>query len=278
MMTGKISPIFSLFSLQFDEARQNLTSLSKQFKGKKSMELEEKFIFFEIYINLLSRIHFNEERLKFELFSPFKVIFKNLKKVKHLKLITQRIEDIKFSKNIGYNTYEKHLAEDKKKLYAEGFDLVVSFPLQTWENLYQEIHQYSKGLKPLMINTAITQIINEELDYFQLDQKTRLDSKALKDIYEGLRVITALENLRVKSGFNPIFVNDVHDQMKKLQQALFSWYRNHLFLQHLTHFLANKNDVNKKYIELLQTLKTNKKEYTQKVEQQCRSLFERILE
>ncbi len=278
MMTGKTSPIFSLFSQQFDEARQNFTSLSKQFKGKKSMELEEKFIFFEIYINLLSRIHFNEERLKFELFYPFKKIFRNLKKVKHLKLITQRLEDIKFSKNLGYNTYEKHLAEDKKIIYAEGFDLIVSSPLQIWENLYEEIHRYSQALKPLMINTSITQIINEELEYFQLDQKTRLDSKALQDIYEGLRVITALENLRVKSGFNPIFVNDVHDQMKKLQQALFNWYRNHLFLQHLTNFLANKVDVNKKYIELLQTLKMNKKGYTQKVEQQCRSLFEKILE
>ncbi len=277
-MTGKISSIFSLFSQQFDEARQSFTSLSKQFKGKKSIELEQKFIFFEIYIDLLSRIHFDEERLKFELFSPFKTIFKNLKKVKHLKLITQRLKDIKFSKNLTYNTYEKHLADDKKKIYSEGFDLVVSSSLQIWENLFQETLHYSKDLKPLMINTAITQIVNEELEYFQLDQKTRLDSKALKDIYEGLRVITALENLRVKSGFNPIFVHDVHDQMNKLQQALFNWYRNHLFLQHLTNFLANKDDVNKKYLELLQTLKTNKKGYTQKVEQQCRSLFERILE
>jgi hypothetical protein len=277
-MSGKVSPIFRLFDQQYDEARLNFQGLSKQFKGKKAIELEQKFIFFEIYIDLLSRIHFEEDRLKFQLFETFKLLFKNLKKVKHLKLITQQIEDLKLTQNLKYNTYEKQLADDKKKLYAEGFDLVVSSPLQIWENLYQEIHHYSRDLKPLMINTAITQIINEELEYFKIDNKTRLDSKALKDIYEGLRVITALENLRVESGFNPVFVTVVHDQIKKLQHSLYNWYSNHLFIQHLTHFLANKEDVSKKYLDLLQILQSNKKIFTQKVEQQCINLFQRILD
>ncbi len=278
MSSGKVSPIFRLFNQQYNEAKLSFTSLSKQFKGKKAIELEQKFIFFEIYLDLLSRIHFEEARLKFQLFETFKPLFKNLKKVKHLKYISHQLEELKLTRNISFNTYEKHLADEKKLLYAEGFDFVVKSPLKTWDNLYYETYYHSKELKPLMINTAITQIINEELEYFQLDQKTRLDSKALKDIYEGLRVITALENLRVESGFNPVFIRDVHDQINRLQQSLYNWYRNHLFIQHLSHFLANKEDVNKKYLDLLQSLKTNKKSYTQIVEQQCRSLFVKILD
>lgn len=277
-MQGKISPIFGLFQQQFEKAKIHFSSLGKEFKGKKAIELEEKLIFLEIYIDLLSRIHFEEDKLKFKLFSPFKDIFKKLKKVKHLKMVMSQVESLKIQNNMVFSTYLKSLESDKKKLYAEAYDLIVGTPFQIWEKLYEDAFNFSKGLKPLMINTATTQIINEELEYFNLEHKTNLDSKALKDIYEGLRVIIALENLRIESGFNSIFVPDVHQHMGTLRLALFDWYQNHLFIQHLTFFLTDKESIPKKYLDLLSQLQLKKKSHTQNVVQKCKFLFERILE
>jgi hypothetical protein len=277
-MQGKVSPIFRLFTQQFEDAKSAFLSLSKRYRGRKSMELEQKMIFLEIYVDFLSRIHFKEENLKFQLFSPFKKIFKGLKKTKHLKMIIRQMEAVKMKDNVVFNSYTKALETEKKKLYAEVYDLIVSAPLQIWEELFDAVHQYSKNLKPLMINTATTQIISEELEYFNLDNKTKLDTKALKDIYEGIRVITALENLRIESGFNPIFVKEVHERMSELQKDLLVWYENQLFLQHLTGFLTDKENISKKYIDLLASLQQNKKSNTAKVELKCRELFERILE
>lgn len=277
-MQSKISPIFRLFQQHFDGAKSAYSSLSKQYRGKKAIELENRFIFLEIYIDLLSRIHFKEDELKFRLFSPFKKIFKGLKKTKHIKMIIGQVETIKLKDNTVFNSYTKSLEAEKNKLYAEVYDLIVAAPLQIWDNLYEEAAHYSKGLKPLMINTATTQIINEELEFFNLDNNGKLDSKSLKDIYEGIRVITALENLRIESGFNPVFVEEVHERMKDLQKSMLLWYENHLFMQHLTGFLAEKPEVSKKYLDLLASLHANKKLHTKKVEAQLKELFDRILE
>jgi hypothetical protein len=277
-MQGKISPIFRHFQIQFEEAKSAFSSLGKQFKGKKAIELEQKLIFLEIYIDLISRIYFKEDNLKFQLFSPFKDLFKGLKKVKHIKMILDQVRSYNIDQNVVFNTYIKSLESDKKKLYAEVYDLIVSTPFQIWDNLYQEAYNYSKGLKPLMINTATTQIINEELEFFNLEHKTKMDSKALKDIYEGLRVIIALENLRIESGFNSIFVEEVHGHMGGLRQSLLDWYQNHLFIQHLSFYLTDKENIAKKYLDLLSRLQTNKKSHTQKVVEKCRYLFDRILE
>lgn len=277
-MQGKVSPIFRLFTQQFEDAKSAFLSLSKRYRGKKSIELEQKMIFLEIYVDFLSRIHFKEENLKFQLFSPFKKIFKGLKKTKHLKMIMRQMESVKMRDNVVFNSYTKALESEKNKIYAEVYDLIVSAPLQIWDELYESVYRYSKGLKPLMINTATTQIISEELEFFNLDNKTKLDTKALKDIYEGIRIITALENLRIESGFNPIFVKEVHGRMNELQKDLLSWYENHLFLQHLTGFLTDKENISKKYIDLLASLQQNKRTNTNKVEAKCRELFERILD
>ncbi|MCR9013670.1 hypothetical protein [Aquiflexum gelatinilyticum] len=277
-MQGKVSPIFRLFTQQFEDAKSAFLSLSKRYRGKKSMELEQKLIFLEIYVDFLSRIHFKEENLKFQLFSPFKKIFKGLKKTKHLKMIMKQVESVKMRDNVVFNSYTKALESEKNKVYAEVYDLIVSTPLQIWDELYNEVYQYSRGLKPLMVNTSTTQIISEELEFFNLDNKTKLDTKALKDIYEGIRVIIALENLRIESGFNSIFVKEVHVRMSELQKDLLVWYQNQLFLQHLTGFLTDKEDISKKYIDLLASLQQNKKINTAKVETKCRELFERILE
>lgn len=277
-MKGKISPIFSLFQHHFDEARAAFDALSKQYRGKKAIELENRLIFLEIYIDLLSRIHFKEDKLKFRLFSPFKHIFKGLKKTKHLKMIMGQLEEIKTRENNTFNSYQKILESEKNKLYSEVYELVVSSPLKVWEDLYEEASHYSKGIKPLMINTATTQIIDEELGFFKIENNGKLDSKNLKDIYEGLRVITALENLRIESGFNPVFVQEVHDRMSELQKIMLKWYENHLFMQHLGGYLTDKEDISKKYLDLLANLQNNRKNFSKQIESKCNLLFERILE
>ncbi|MFD2034701.1 hypothetical protein ACFSKL_07875 [Belliella marina] len=276
-MNGKISPIFHHFDVQFEEARASFLALGKQYKGKKAIELEQKLIFLEIYIHLISKIHFDEKKLKFEIFEPFKTIFKGLKKTKHLKFVVQELEQIKAKKNLTFNTYEKFLMDEKKDHYNKMYDLIVSTPLKIWEKLYADVRHHSLGLKPLMINTATTQIINEELEFFNVDNQHKLDNKALKDIYEGLRIVTALENIRIDSGFNPIFVREVHIKMNALQQTLLSWYQNQLLTQHLVYFFGDKEEISRKYKDLLADLKQNKKKLTSNVEGQCKYLFDRIL-
>lgn len=277
-MKGKISPIFRLFDTQYKEAKNAFLVLGKQYKGKKAVELEQKLIFLEIYVDLISKIHFEEKKLKFEVFKPFKEIFRGLKKTKHLKLVLEELNKVKLKNNLTYNSYEKFLLDEKKEHYNKIYDLILSTPLETWEKFYENVYQHSSGLQPLMVNTATTQIINEELEFFNLDHKTKLDNKALKDIYEGLRVIIALENIRIESGLNAIFVAEVHEKMKLLQVSLLSWYQNQLFTQHLVYFFGEKDDISKKYKDLLTELKADKKKYTLTVEKQCKYLFDRILD
>jgi hypothetical protein len=277
-MKGKISPIFHLFDTQFKEAKNTFLTLGKQYKGKKAVELEQKLIFLEIYVDLISKIHFEEEKLKFEILKPFKELFRGLKKTKHLKLVLEELNKIKLKNKLTYNSYEKFLLDEKKDHYNKIYDLILSTPLGTWEKFFESVYQHSAGLNALMVNTATTQIINEELDFFNLDNKSKLDNKALKDIYEGLRVIIALENIRIESGLNAIFVSEVHDKMKLLQLSLLSWYQNQLFTQHLVYFFGKKNDISKKYKDLLTEVKIDKKKYTLSVENQCKYLFDRILE
>jgi hypothetical protein len=278
MMEGKLSSIFQLFDQQFEEAKSLFISLGKQFRSKKAVELEQRLIFLEIYLDLLSRIHFQEDKLNFRLFGPLNKIFKNLKKVKHIKMVKNQLIFMQEKFQLEFESYSKALVAEKNTIDAEVYDLILSTPFEVWENLYAEAYRYSKGLKPLMINTATTQIINDELVFFNMEHRSRLDSKALKDIYEGLRVITALENLRITSGFNSIFIEDVHDNMQQLQKSLFEWYENHLLMQHLTSFLTDKEKVAKKYLDLLGHLQIQKKNFKLKVEEQCQFLFERILD
>ena len=66
-MLKKVSPLFQLFEKQYGEAHSLLTALNKNFRSKKALELEEKLVFINVYLHLLNKIHFQEERLKFEL-------------------------------------------------------------------------------------------------------------------------------------------------------------------------------------------------------------------
>ncbi|AFL86129.1 hypothetical protein Belba_3637 [Belliella baltica DSM 15883] len=276
-MKGKISPIFRLFDSQYEEAKNAFLILGRQYKGKKAVELEQKLIFLEIYVDLISKIHFEERKLKFEVFKPFKEIFKGLKKTKHLKLVLEELNKVKLKNKLTYNSYEKFLLDEKKDHYNKIYDLILSTPLEKWEKFYENVYKNSLALQPLMVNTATTQIINEELEFFNLEHQTKLDNKALKDIYEGLRVIIALENIRIESGLNAIFVEEVHEKMKELQTSLLSWYQNQLFTQHLVYFFSEKDEISKKYKDLLKDLKADKKIFTMSVEKQCKNLFSKIL-
>ena len=276
-MQGKLSPLFQPFHQQFHEGKSLFNALSKQFRGKKAVELEQKLIFLEIYVDLLAKIHFKEDQLKFQVFSPFKGIFKGLKKVKHIRIILAQLEIYKVSSGETFNSYEKFLLSEKNRLYTEVYDMIVGAPLKIWEDLYEEAYKYSHGIKPLAINTATTKIIEEELEFFNLENKHKLDYKGIKDIYEGVRVITALENIRIEIGFNPIFVSAVHEYLTTFQKDLLDWYENHLLMQHMISYLSDKENVSKKYLDLLSKLKENKKTYTLQVEKKCRFLFDNII-
>lgn len=276
-MQGKLTPLFQLFHQQYHEGKSLFNTLSKQFRGKKAVELEEKLIFLEIYIDLLAKIHFKEDQLKFQVFSPYKGIFKGLKKVKHIRIIISQLELYKASTGLTFNSYERFLQSEKNRLYTEVYDQIVGAPLKIWEDLYDEAYKYSLGIKPLAINTATTQIIQEELEYFNLENKHKLEYKGIKDIYEGVRVITALENLRIEVGFNTIFVSSVHEYLTTFQKHLLDWYENHLLMQHLISYFSDKEDIAKKYLDLLAILKENKKTYTLHVEKECRFLFDKVI-
>ncbi|UJP65008.1 hypothetical protein [Mongoliitalea daihaiensis] len=277
-MQGKLSPLFQTFHQQFHEGKSIFNALSKQFRGKKAVELEQKLIFLEIYIDLLAKIHFKEDQLKFKVFSPFKDIFKGLKKVKHIRIILGQLALYKTDNTPTFNSYERFLLLEKNKLYTQVYDLIVGAPLKIWEDLYEEAFNYSHGIKPLSINTATTQIIEEELEFFNLENKDKLTSKGIKDIYEGVRVITALENLRIEIGFNAVFVPAVHEYLTSFQRDLLEWYENHLLMQHIISYLSEQEHVSKKYLELLAGLKENKKTYTLRVEKECRFLFDKIIQ
>lgn len=276
-MPGKLSPLFQLFHQHFHEGKSLFNALSKQFRGKKAVELEQKLIFMEIYIDLLSKIHFKEEQLKFQVFSPYKDLYKGLKKVKHIRIILAQLESYKSQTGLSFHSYERHVLNEKNKLYTQLYDIIVGEPLKMWEDLYESALFYSHGIKPLSINTATTQIIEEELSYFILENNEKLSSKGLKDIYEGVRVIMALENIRIEIGFNAVFVHAVHEYMAQFQKNLLNWYENHLLMQHLVMFVGDKEEISKKYLDLLARLKENKKTYTLQVEKECRFLFDTIL-
>ncbi|WP_373397274.1 hypothetical protein V8V91_22295 [Algoriphagus halophilus] len=154
---------------------------------------------------------------------------------------------------------------------------MVGSTLKSWDELYQNAQQASKGLKPLAISSAINQIIQEELDFIKLDLKASLDSKALKEIFDALKTIIMLENLLIHLGFNPIFVPSIHEEINLLKNSLKPWYSNQLSLQSLTHFLAEKENVSKKYLDWTNELKVQKKLLSSQAEKQAHLLFDKLV-
>ncbi|MBN3520195.1 hypothetical protein JYB62_09280 [Algoriphagus lutimaris] len=276
-MQTKVSPIFQVFERQHSDAKGLFLALGKQIKSKKAIELLAKMEFMELYCNLLGKIHFEKESLKFDIFSPFKKFQKNLRKIHHFKLVERNILDREKKTKQTFNSYHLYLDKQKKKLYNESFDLVVGSTLKSWDELYQNAQHASKGLKPLAINSAINQIIQEELDFIKLDLKASLDSKALKEIFDALKTIIMLENLLIHLGFNPIFVPSIHEEINLLKNSLKPWYSNQLCLQSLTHFLAEKENASKKYLDWTNELTVQKKLLSSQAEKQAHLLFDKLV-
>ncbi|WP_297335091.1 hypothetical protein [Algoriphagus sp.] len=277
-MQRKTSPIFQAFEQQHRQAKELFLALGKQIKSKKSLELYTKLSFLELYSDLMAKIHFEKEGLQFDFFSPFKPLQKNLRKIHHLKLVEQGIRARIQTTGESYNSYASYLEKEKKGLYTETFDLIIGSSLKDWDELLHKSLLGSKNIKPLTVNTAINQLIQEELEFFQLDKSNGLDSKALKDIFEGLRKIIMLENLLIHLGFNSIFVDQIHGEISELKEKLKPWYSNHLELQSLTYFLSDKEQVSKKYVDWVKDLKQKKKSLSSQVEKQALALFQKILD
>jgi hypothetical protein len=276
-MLEKLPPMFHLFNQQYKEARNSFNALGKNFKSRKALELEDRLIFLNIYLQLLSKIHFKEERLKFESFGPFKTILKSLKRIHHYKLAMTAFEEEKRSRGSSYNTYENFLAAEKKELYKKAYEGLVSAPLDIWEELYITSYHYSKGVSPLMINTATTQLINEEIEDISVVDEDLLDSQSIRDLMEGLRIIHAVENINISLGLNPFFIPNIHLEMKALNQLVIKWHQTHLFAQHLNFFLGENDQVATKYLDMAKRTKIKKQRLTKELANLCMPFFSKLV-
>lgn len=276
-MQAKVSPVFQLFETQHQEAKALFLVLGKQIKSKKAIELLGKMDFLELYADLMAKVHFDIEGLNFNIFSDFKQMKRSLRKIHHFKLAEKSLNAREQELGIKYGGYRIHLDKYKKKLYTDAFDLIVGSTLKSWDEFHQKAQTASRGIKPLAIHTAVNQIIQDELEFFNLDHKGAMDSKALKDTFEGLRTIIMLENMLIQMGFNSIFITGIHQEIEVLKNNLKPWYSNHLSLQSLTHFLGAKADVSKKYLDWAKELKTEKKLLSAQAESQAHQLFDKIL-
>jgi hypothetical protein len=275
-MQVKVSPVFQIFEQQHREAKELFLALGKQIKSKKVIELAGKMAFLELYTDLMAKIHLDKEGSAFDAFNPFKKLQKNLRKIHHYKLVEKSLKIREVKAGMTFNSYRQFLEDHKKGLYIESFDLIVGSTLKSWDDFLFKSHQASKGIKPLMINTAINQIIQEELEFLHINQKNQMDSRVLRDVFDGLRMIIMLENLLIHLGFNSIFIESIHEEINQLKQNLKPWYSNHLALQSLTQFLGEKQEVPKKYLDWVKDLREERKSLSSQVEKQAQQLFSKI--
>jgi hypothetical protein len=224
----------------------------------------------------MSKIHFETENLGNDLFSPFKPLKKSLRKTHHLKLVERNLKAQEEKTALKYDSYREYLGIQKKKIQKEAFDLVVGSTLKTWDDFQQKSLQSSRGIKPLMINTAINQLVQEELESLHRDLKTPLESQSFRDLFASLRKIIMLENLLIQLGFNPIFVSQIHEEISQLKENLKPWYSNHLSFQALSGFLAEKEDISKKYMDWIRELKEEKKSLSSEIEKQAFELLKKV--
>ncbi len=276
-MRAKISPVYQIFEKQHQAARSLFLALGKQIKSKKAIELQAKMEFLELYTDLMGKIHFEDERLSPALFSPFKPLKKSLRKTHHLTIVERNLKAREEKRGLTYTSYKEYLGEQKKKIKREAFDLVVGSSLKTWDDFLEKVRQSSCGIKPLMINTAINQLLQEELGFLHHDLKVPLVSQGFRDLFESLRKIIMLENLLTSLGFNPIFVPTIHLEISQLKENLKPWYSNHLAFQALSGFLAEKEDISKKYMDWIRELKEEKKSLSSEIEKQAFELLKKIL-
>lgn len=276
-MQAKTSPVYQIFEQQHQEAKILFLALGKQIKSKKAIELQTKLEFLELFTDLMDKIHFENKSLGSDLFLPFKTLKKSLRKTHHLKLVERNLKARETKTELGYDSYQEYLVTQKRKIKKEAFDLVVGSSLKTWDDFQLKSQQSSKGIKPLMINTAINQLVQEELEFLHHDLKIPLQSQGFRDLFESLRKIIMLENLLIQLGFNPIFVSTIHDEIGQLKENLKPWYSNHLAFQTLSGFLAEKDTISKKYMDWIKELKEEKTSLSSEIEKQAFELLKKVL-
>lgn len=276
-MQAKTSPVYQIFEQQHQDAKTLFLVLGKQIKSKKAIELQTKLEFLELFTDLMGKIHFEDQSLGSDLFLPFKTLKKSLRKTHHLKLVERNLKARESKTDLGYDSYKEYLGVQKKKIQKEAFDLMVGSSLKFWDDFQQKAHHSSKGIKPLMINTAINQLVQEELEFLQHDLKAPLQSQGFRDLFESLRKIIMLENLLIQLGFNPIFVTTIHEEIGQLKENLKPWYSNHLAFQTLSGFLAERENISKKYMEWIKELKEEKISLSSEIEKQAFSLLNKVL-
>lgn len=276
-MPVKTSPVYHIFEQQHQEAIVLFLALGKQVKSKKAIELKAKLEFLELFVDLIEKVHFENEGLGNDIFSPFKTLKKSLRKTHHLKLVERNLRSREEKTGLLYDSYREYLLVQKRKIQKEAFDLVVGSTLKTWDDFKLIAHQSSKGIKPLTINTAINQLVQEELESVHRELKSPIHSQGFRDLFESLRKLIMLENLLMQLGFNPIFVDAIHEEISQLKENLKPWYSNHLAFQTLSGFLAEKTTISKKYMDWIKELKEEKKSLSSEIEKQAFSLLNKIL-
>lgn len=276
-MPVKTSPVYKIFELQHQEAKTLFLALGKQVKSKKAIELQTKLEFLELFTDLMEKVHFNNSSLGNDLFTPFKSLKKSLRKTHHLKLVERNLRSREEKTGLLYDSYREYLLIQKRKIQKEAFDLVVGSTLKIWDDFSEKAHQTSRGIKPLTINTAINQLVQEELESVHRELKAPIHSQGFRDLFESLRKLIMLENLLIQLGFNPIFVSVIHEEISQLKENLKPWYSNHLAFQTLSGFLAEKTSISKKYMDWIKELKEEKKSLSSETEKQAFSLLNKVL-
>ncbi|EON77742.1 hypothetical protein ADIS_1661 [Lunatimonas lonarensis] len=265
------------FEMHLEEGKSLFEDLTRKIRSKKAINLESKLFFFQVYLELLGKIHFKEKTLRLTHFSPFDLIFRSLKRIHHIKLIEQKLTDLQSTTGEHYPAYGHEIGQQKKAIYTDVFDTLVAAPLKIWEDLYVTVFSYSKGLTPLQLNTASTQIINEETEFAKFDLLQGSTPTALKNVYETLQKITQLENLRQQGRLNPVFTDLVHEKIRILTESNYAWYQNHLFFQHFIHFLSDTQYMEKKHLLLAKKVKKEHKALTEQALKLSTELFTHIL-
>ncbi|MBC6366909.1 hypothetical protein [Algoriphagus sp. AK58] len=276
-MQVKTSPVFQIFLQQHQEAKTLFLDLGKEIKSKKAIQLLSHMEFLELYSDLLSKIHFEDKNFGQSLFSPLKKLKKSLKKIQHLKLVEKTIKQREESTGLKFESFKAYLGAQKRIMQKEAFDLVVGSSLKNWDDFLDRAHQASKGIKPLTISTAIHQLVQEELELATNDVKSPMSTQSFRDLFESFRKVIMLENILLHLGFNSIFIPQIHQELQTVKNGLKPWYANHLTFQTMTHFLSEKEDVSKKYLDWAKELKEEKKNLSTEIEKQAFELVRKVI-
>lgn len=276
-MQAKTSPVYQIFLQQHQEAKTIFLELGKEIKSKKAIDLLGHLEFLELFSDMISKIHFENRSPEKSLFSPLQRLKKSLQKIHHLKLVEKTIKTKELTTGQKFESFKNYLADEKRHMQKEAFDLVVGSSLKSWEELLEGIKNWSKGINPLMINTAIHQLVQEELESITKEVKPPVGAQAFRDLFEALRKVIMLENILIHLGFNSIFISEIHQEIFTLKNDLKPWYANHLTFQTISHFLSQKEEISKKYLDWVKELKDEKKLLSLQIEQQSIHLFAKIM-